>query len=98
PGGHLFVSTINRTRRATLLAVWLAESIGLIPKGTHDPARFVRPDELIAFAESAGLEPVAWQGEAVDVWSTLRERAIVLRRGSSLGVGYCCWLRKEDES
>lgn len=56
PGGALCVSTLNRTPRAWLLAVLGAEYVlGLLPRGTHDYARFVRPSELDAWARDAGL-------------------------------------------
>jgi 2-polyprenyl-6-hydroxyphenyl methylase/3-demethylubiquinone-9 3-methyltransferase len=58
PGGHVFFSTLNRNPGAYLLAVVGAERIlGLIPKGTHDYARFIKPSELSRWARSAGLEP-----------------------------------------
>lgn len=47
PGGHLFFSTINRTPKAWLLAVLAAEHLfNVIPAGTHDYAKFIRPSEL----------------------------------------------------
>ncbi len=57
PGGHVFFSTINRTPKAYLFAVLGAEYLlKLLPKGTHDYAKFVRPSELAAWARTAGLE------------------------------------------
>ncbi len=56
PGGHLFFSTISRTPKAYLFAVLGAEYVmNLLPKGTHDYAKFLKPSELIGFAERAGL-------------------------------------------
>ncbi len=56
PGGHVLFSTINRTPKAWLLAVVAAEYVlGLLPRGTHDYRRLVRPSELDAFARGAGL-------------------------------------------
>ena len=58
PGGHVFFSTLNRNPKSYLLAVVGAEYIlGLLPKGTHDYARFIKPSELSRWAKSAGLEP-----------------------------------------
>ena len=58
PGGHVFFSTLNRKPKSYLLAVVGAEYIlGLLPKGTHDYARFIKPSELSRWAKSAGLEP-----------------------------------------
>jgi 2-polyprenyl-6-hydroxyphenyl methylase / 3-demethylubiquinone-9 3-methyltransferase len=57
PGGHVFFSTINRTPRAWLLAIVAAEHLlRLVPAGTHDYAKFIRPSELDAWARAAGLE------------------------------------------
>ncbi len=56
PGGDLFFSTINRTAKAFMLAVVGAEFVlGLLPRGTHEFHRFIRPSELDAWARSAGL-------------------------------------------
>jgi 2-polyprenyl-6-hydroxyphenyl methylase / 3-demethylubiquinone-9 3-methyltransferase len=55
-GGHVFFSTINRNLKAYVLAVIGAEYIlKLIPRGTHDYARFITPSELARFARSAEL-------------------------------------------
>ncbi len=56
PGGWCFFSTINRNPKAYLYAVIGAEYVlGLLPRGTHDYARFVRPAELAAWCREAGL-------------------------------------------
>ena len=63
PGGHVVLSTINRTPKAYLLAVLGAEYIlGLLPRGTHDYAKLIRPSELAGAARSAGLEVAAIVG------------------------------------
>jgi len=57
PGGHVFVSTINRTARAYLRAVIGAEYVlRLLPTGTHSYEKFIRPSELSGWARSAGLD------------------------------------------
>lgn len=57
PGGDAFLSTLNRTPRAYLRAVLGAEYVlGLLPRGTHDYQRFIRPSELEAWCRDAGLE------------------------------------------
>lgn len=57
PGGHVFFSTLNRTPKAYLLGVIGAEYIlNLLPRGTHDYAKFIRPSELAAWVRSAGLQ------------------------------------------
>jgi 2-polyprenyl-6-hydroxyphenyl methylase/3-demethylubiquinone-9 3-methyltransferase len=56
PGGWVFFSTLNRNVKSYLLAVVGAEYIAqMLPKGTHDYSRFIRPSELAAFARAAGL-------------------------------------------
>lgn len=58
PGGHVFFSTINRNPKAYLFAVLGAEYIlQMLPKGTHDYAKFLKPSELSRWARSVGLEP-----------------------------------------
>ena len=57
PGGHLFFSTINRNPKAYLLAIIGAEYVlRMLPRGTHDYARFIKPSELSRFCRAAGLE------------------------------------------
>ncbi len=56
PGGHVFLSTINRTPRAYALAIVGAEYVlRLLPPGTHTYEKFIRPSELSAWAQAAGL-------------------------------------------
>ena len=56
PGGHLFFSTINRNPKAYLFAIIGAEYLlRLLPKGTHDYRKFIRPSELDGWARAAGL-------------------------------------------
>jgi len=56
PGGWGFFATINRSPKAYLFAVIGAEYVlKLLPKGTHDYARFVRPSELARYCRAAGL-------------------------------------------
>jgi 2-polyprenyl-6-hydroxyphenyl methylase/3-demethylubiquinone-9 3-methyltransferase len=56
PGGHVFLSTINRTPRAYALAIVGAEYVlRLLPPGTHTYEKFIRPSELAAWAKAAGL-------------------------------------------
>lgn len=57
PGGHVFFSTISRNPKAYLFAVIGAEYIlQLLPKGTHDYAKFIKPSELSRWAKAVGLE------------------------------------------
>jgi len=63
PSGRLVFSTINRNAKAYVFAVIGAEYVlKLLPRGTHDYARFLKPSELAAFARKAGLEPEAIAG------------------------------------
>ena len=56
PGGQVFFSTINRNPKSYLFAVIGAEYVlRLLPKGTHDYQRFIKPSELSRFARDAGL-------------------------------------------
>lgn len=56
PEGHVFFSTLNRNPKSYLLAVIGAEYIlRLLPKGTHDYRKFIRPSELETWARRAGL-------------------------------------------
>ncbi len=59
PGAHLFFSTINRNLKAYLSAIIGAEYIlRLLPKQTHDYAKFIKPSELATWCREAGL---SWQ-------------------------------------
>jgi 2-polyprenyl-6-hydroxyphenyl methylase/3-demethylubiquinone-9 3-methyltransferase len=58
PGGQVFLSTLNRNPKSYLLAVVGAEYVlGMLPKGTHDYAKFIKPSELSRWAKLANLEP-----------------------------------------
>lgn len=57
PGGDIFFSTINRNPKAYLFAVVGAEYVlKMLPKGTHDYNKFIRPSELAQWMRNAGLE------------------------------------------
>ncbi len=63
PGGRLFFSTINRNPKAYLFAVIGAEYLlQMLPRGTHDYARFIKPSELSRWCRDAGLEPLELKG------------------------------------
>jgi len=58
PGGQVFFSTLNRNPKSYLFAVIGAEYLlNMLPKGTHDYAKFIKPSELSRWAKLAGLEP-----------------------------------------
>lgn len=56
PGGHVFFSTLNRNTKSYLFAVIGAEYLlKLLPRGTHDFDKFIKPSELAQFCRNAGL-------------------------------------------
>lgn len=58
PGGHVFFSTLNRNLKSYALAIIGAEYLlKLLPKGTHDYAKFIKPSELSRHCRNAGLNP-----------------------------------------
>ena len=65
PGGWVFFSTLNRNPKSFLFAIVGAEYIlNLLPKGTHEYARMIKPSELTHWARSAGLDTHSMRGMA----------------------------------
>ena len=63
PGGHVFFSTINRNPKAYLFAVIGAEYVlNMLPRGTHDYAKFIKPSELASYIRPAGLSLIGQIG------------------------------------
>jgi len=63
PGGQVFFSTLNRNPKSYLFAVIGAEYVlRMLPRGTHDFARFIKPSELTRWCKQAGLEPAEVTG------------------------------------
>lgn len=63
PGGRVFFSTLNRNPKSFLFAIVGAEYVlNLLPRGTHEYARFIRPGELAAHCRAAGLDLQATKG------------------------------------
>ena len=90
PGGWAFFSTINRTLKARLGAVYAAEYLlHLVPQGTHQYDWFIKPAELARMATRAGLTPVAFCG--MD-YLPLRQTARLSRH---LDINYLFVARKE---
>ena len=90
PGGWAFFSTINRTFKARLGAVYAAEYLlHLVPQGTHQYDWFIKPAELSRMAERAGLTPVAFCG--MD-YLPLRQSA---RPSRNLDINYLFAARRE---
>ena len=63
-GGLLLLSTPNRTAWSKLLTITLAEGFGRIPRGTHDYAQFIDPDQMRGLLAEAGLEVIDIEGIA----------------------------------
>jgi len=87
PGGRVFFSTINRNPKSYLFAVIGAEYLlGLLPKGTHDYARFIKPSELAHWCREAGLRPRELKG------MTYNPLTNQYRLGADCDVNYslCC--------
>ncbi len=66
-GGLFFFSTINKTLKARLLAVFVAEDIlGMLPQGTHDYNRFIRPSHLVKLLRDNAVEVEEIRGMSFD--------------------------------
>ena len=77
PGGHVFVSTINRNLKSFALAIVGAEYLArLVPRGTHEYERLLKPSELARFARAAGLDVADIAGLQYD---PLREQCSLTR-------------------
>ena len=67
PGGLFFFGTINKTMKARLFAIFVAEDLlNMVPKGTHDYNRFVRPSILKQILEEDGVEIEELKGMTYD--------------------------------
>ena len=92
PGAELFFSTINRNPGAWALAVVGAEYVlGLLPKGTHDYAKFIKPHELAAAVREAGLTVIDLKGMRYNPFTR------AARLTSDLGVNYLLHARKPTD-
>ena len=91
PGGLMVISTLNRTTKSFLAAIIGAEWVmRWLPKGTHDWARFIQPDELYRLIRTGGLapvdrkgfvfNPVSWQWSISDRDLSVNYVAAALRR------------------
>ncbi len=89
PGAHLFFSTLNRNPKSFLFAIIGAEYVlKLLPRGTHDYAKFITPAELARMCRQAGLEPAGVTGMTYNPFSK------VYRLGSDATVNYIIHARK----
>jgi 2-polyprenyl-6-hydroxyphenyl methylase/3-demethylubiquinone-9 3-methyltransferase len=83
PGGWVFFSTINRNAKSFLFAIVGAEYVlNLLPRGTHEYAKFLTPSELAGYARAAGLEPADLTG------MTYNPLTKVYALGRDVGVNY----------
>ncbi len=78
PGGLMFIATINRTQKARMLAIFMAENVlRWLPKGTHSYEKLVRPEELEAPLAAAGMEIIDRTGvffnPVFDSWNLSRD-------------------------
>jgi len=81
PGGMMIVATINRTLKAFALAKVGAEYVlGWLPRGTHDPAKFQKPEEIAAALSAAGMTVTASAGVAynplLDLWRIVDDTGV----------------------
>jgi len=89
PGGDVFFSTINRNAKSWLMAILGAEYVlGLLPKGTHDYRKLIRPSELAAWSRATGLEVRLIEGMSYNPFSG--QAAL----GKSLDINYIAWLKR----
>lgn len=89
PGGWVFLSTLNRNPKSYLFAVVGAEYLlNLLPKGTHDWNKFIKPHELASYARQVGLETVELMGMTYNPFS----KAYRLERDT--GVNYLLACRR----
>lgn len=91
PGGHIFFSTINRNPKSYLFAIIGAEYVlHLLPKGTHDYSKFIRPSELAAWTRHAGLRAREIIGMSYNPF------AQTYSLGSDISVNYLMHAVRED--
>lgn len=91
PGGQVFFSTINRNAKAFALAIVGAEYLlNMLPRGTHEYAKFIRPSELEAWAYEAGLDLQHTTGMT---YNPLFQH---YRLGRDIDVNYIMYFKKED--
>ncbi|MDX1517977.1 MAG: bifunctional 2-polyprenyl-6-hydroxyphenol methylase/3-demethylubiquinol 3-O-methyltransferase UbiG [Woeseiaceae bacterium] len=93
PGGHVFFSTINRNPKSFLFAIVGAEYVlRLLPAGTHEYGKFIRPSELEEWARRAGLE---WQ-ESIGLHYNPFTKDYSL--GRNVDVNYLMYFRRPQAS
>ena len=92
PGGHVFFSTLNRNPKSYLFAVIGAEYVlKLLPRGTHDYAKFIKPAELSRHCRTAGLAVEEIRGMSYNPFSK------IYSLGQDSSVNYLVRTRREIE-
>lgn len=94
--GRIFVSTLTRSWWSALIAVHLGEGFGFVPKGTHDPAMFLTPEEISAHGNRLGLAGDAPVGFTPNLLASLFSGRLCLRRTRRVQVEYALWLRRSS--
>jgi 2-polyprenyl-6-hydroxyphenyl methylase/3-demethylubiquinone-9 3-methyltransferase len=90
PGGQVFFSTLNRNPKSYLFAIIGAEYVlRLLPQGTHDYGKFIKPSELARYAREAGLESEQLLGMSYNPFTQ------VYKLGHDTDVNYLMACRKE---
>jgi 2-polyprenyl-6-hydroxyphenyl methylase/3-demethylubiquinone-9 3-methyltransferase len=93
PGGHAFFATLNRNPKSYLFAIIGAEYVlNMLPRGTHDYERFIKPSELSATSRRAGLEIVDLIGMTYNPFTK------VYALGADTDVNYILSTRKPAHS
>ena len=89
PGGHLFLSTINKNPRSWITAIIGAEYIfNLLPKGTHEFDKFIKPSSLASFVRDANAKVIETKGM---FYNPITHKANL---NNDLGVNYLMYARK----
>jgi len=92
PGGHVFFSTINRNPKAWLLAIVGAEYVlNLLPRGTHEYQKLIKPSELERMCRAAGLRLAELTGMH---YNPLSRRYWL---GPGVDVNYIAYTRRAEE-
>lgn len=93
PGGHAFFATLNRNPKSYLFAIIGAEYVlNMLPRGTHDYERFIKPSELSSSCRSAGLETINLIGMTYNPFTK------VYALEADTGVNYILSTRKPAQS
>ncbi len=91
PGGSIYFSTLNRNAKSFVLAILGAEYImKMLPKGTHEYSKFIRPSELDVWARESGLELMDIQGITYNPFTAM------FRASNDVDVNYMVHYKRPD--